>query len=979
MRTKTGRFLLALLTCAVMAGGGVVAAPEAKAASTGNNAAQTGKIVGVKPTSTTPGVMDGTVETFAQVGNLIIVGGTFTIVRNPGSTTDISRRNAFAFDATTGQVSTTFVPNPDGTVIKALPAADGTSVYLGGAFNNITSGGVTTAASRLVKVTVSNGVKISTFNPGTVNGQVRDLEVTGNRLWVAGKFTHMQGKAQKGMATLNATTGAYDPYFTAVFAGVHRPEIAGSVTSVLEISINPANNRLVATGNFTTVNGQSRSQIAMFDISGATSYALANWYTTLYQSSCGSQFDTYISDVQYSPDGSYFIVSTTGGFGGDFASTRTESGCDVVARFESNTSGLTVRPTWGTYTGGDTTWAVEVTDNVVYVGGHQRWQNNPLGGDGTSAQGFGQGAVERTGIAALNPVNGMPYRWNPTRSRGVGVKDMLATSAGLFVGSDTTVFNNVTRNRIAYVPLSSGATLPTYKPATLPGDVFTVAAGGTQLTRRGFDGTTVTSAPADVANGPGWGTSVGAFMLNGTLYTAYSDGSVTKQTFNGTTYGTPTPVNTADLLVPQADWHGTDVPSLTSLFYFNGRIYFTRSGLNNLYSRGFEPESDVVGQLLYSTAAPAGVSYSAIRGAFVANGKFYFAPTTSATGQLSVADWNGTAPTASTAKVLTGAGTGWSSRTMFVYQGDPLPPTGPVPNAAPTASATVFCDAFVCSFDGSGSKDSDGTIASYAWNFGDGTTGTGQTASHTYTAAGPQTVTLTVTDNSNATGSTTVTADPKAPPAPSQVAFVDASTSTANRSTHLVDIPTTVQPGDQLLLFFTANSATQKYTLPTDWTVLHNLSGDAATGIALARTATAGDAGRRVTITSTTVDSAGATVAALSKDVMTVAAYRGGTVTSSTSVADASDTTKRTTPAITAPNSQQWLVSYWSDKGSNTLTWTTPSTVTRRAAPFGSGSGHTSAVLGDSNGVVASGSQGGLVANTDAIGTASFNFSVLLG
>jgi hypothetical protein len=977
MRTKTGRFLLALLTCVVVAAGGVVGAPTAKAASTGNNAPQTGKIVGVKPTSTTPGVMDGTVLSFAQVGNLIIVGGTFTTVRNPNSTVDIPRSNLFAFDATTGQVSTTFVPNPNGSVHKALPAADGTSVYIGGDFTSITSGGVATAVSRLTKLSVSTGARVTAFAPGTYNGSVRDLELTGNRLWVAGKFTHVQGKAQKGLATLNATTGAYDPYFTAVFAGLHRPEIAGTVTSVLRIATNPANNQLVALGNFTTVNGQTRSQIAMFDISGTTSYALANWYTTLLQSSCGSAFDTYVGDVQYSPDGSYFAISTTGGYGGP-ASLTTTSGCDLVARFESNSTGLTVRPTWGAYTGGDTTWTIEVTDNVIYAGGHQRWQNNPNGGGG-SAQGAGQGAVERTGIAALNPVNGMPYSWNPTRSRGVGVKDMLATSTGLYVGSDTTVFNGYTRNRIAYVPLSSGATLPTYQPATLPGDVFTVATGGSQLTRRGFDGTTVTSAPADVANGPGWGTSVGAFMLNGTLYTAYSDGTLTKQTFNGTTYGTPTPVKTADLLVPQTDWHGTDVPALTSLFYYKGRIYFTRSGANNLYSRGFEPESDVVGQLLYSSAAPSGVTYSAIRGAFVANGKFYFAPTTNSTGQLSVADWNGTAPTASTAKVLTGAGTGWSSRTMFVYQGDPLPPTGPVPNAAPTAAATVSCDGFVCNFDGSTSKDSDGTIVSYAWDFGDGTTGSGQTVSHTYAGAGSQPVTLTVTDDSNATGSTTVTADPKAPPAPSQVAFVDASTSTANRSTHTVDIPATVQPGDQLLLFFTANSATQKYTLPTDWTVLHNLPGDGATGIALARTATAGDAGRKVTITSTTVDSTGATVTALSKDVMTVAAYRGGTVTSSTSVADPSDSTKRTTPAITAPNSQQWLVSYWSDKGSNTATWTTPDAVTRRAAPVGSSSGHTSAVLGDSNGVVAAGSQGNLVATTDVAGTASFNFSVLLG
>nr|WP_284288172.1 PKD domain-containing protein [Angustibacter aerolatus] len=43
-------------------------------------------------------------------------------------------------------------------------------------------------------------------------------------------------------------------------------------------------------------------------------------------------------------------------------------------------------------------------------------------------------------------------------------------------------------------------------------------------------------------------------------------------------------------------------------------------------------------------------------------------------------------------------------------------------------------------------------MASYAWDFGDGQTGTGATASHTYATAGTKTVTLTVTDDEGATG-----------------------------------------------------------------------------------------------------------------------------------------------------------------------------------------------------------------------------------
>jgi RHS repeat-associated protein len=62
------------------------------------------------------------------------------------------------------------------------------------------------------------------------------------------------------------------------------------------------------------------------------------------------------------------------------------------------------------------------------------------------------------------------------------------------------------------------------------------------------------------------------------------------------------------------------------------------------------------------------------------------------------------------------------------------------------------------SFNGANSSDPDGTITGYAWEFGDGATGTGATPQHVYTSAGTFTVKLTVTDNQSAQSNATTTA-----------------------------------------------------------------------------------------------------------------------------------------------------------------------------------------------------------------------------
>ena len=79
------------------------------------------------------------------------------------------------------------------------------------------------------------------------------------------------------------------------------------------------------------------------------------------------------------------------------------------------------------------------------------------------------------------------------------------------------------------------------------------------------------------------------------------------------------------------------------------------------------------------------------------------------------------------------------------------------PTAVMSATPSTGAAPLTVTFDGSGSTDPDGTIASYSWNFGDGGNSTAANPSHTYTSAGTYTATLTVTDNNNASASGTVT------------------------------------------------------------------------------------------------------------------------------------------------------------------------------------------------------------------------------
>ena len=143
------------------------------------------------------------------------------------------------------------------------------------------------------------------------------------------------------------------------------------------------------------------------------------------------------------------------------------------------------------------------------------------------------------------------------------------------------------------------------------------------------------------------------------------------------------------------------------------------------------------------------------------------------------------------------------------------PATTAPPNDPPTARFTQSCTGLTCTFDGRTSSDPDGTVASWNWTFGDGTTGTGSNPQHTYATAGTYQVMLTVTDDDLATGSTSTSLTVGQQPA--GIAFRGSATVNGNLTTANLTVPAAVSAGDGLLLFASVNNTSATVTAPAGW------------------------------------------------------------------------------------------------------------------------------------------------------------------
>ena len=263
-------------------------------------------------------------------------------------------------------------------------------------------------------------------------------------------------------------------------------------------------------------------------------------------------------------------------------------------------------------------------------------------------------------------------------------------------------------------------------------------------------------------------------MVGRTLFYGQTDGRLYRRPFDGVSFGDATLVNpyvdplwntvltgsgpaTQTYTGVLPTWY-TQLPTVTGMFYANGRIYYTRSGQNSLYWRWFSPDSGIIGGV-ENTVAGGNITWSTTRGMFLDGSNLYVVNSTN--GQLLKIGFVNGAPTGTS--TVANTTTDWRGRAVFL--------ASVLPNVAPTAGFTYECTGISCTFDAGSSTDSDGTIQSYEWTFSDGDEAGRPTPQKDFLATGTYDVTLTVHDDGGLSGTTTQQVSVVKPNVPPTAAF----------------------------------------------------------------------------------------------------------------------------------------------------------------------------------------------------------------
>src|SRR3954447_17139088 len=259
---RKSRRLVALLTAAgvttALAVAGFVAAAPVQAAGTNPPPVQqrNASTVTDDPLPTVQ-IDNGVVWSQAVVGNTVYAGGSFSNARPAGAaagTSLIPRQNLLAFDITTGVLNPNFAPTINGQVKVVRKSPDGSRIYIGGSFNTVNG----TTHYNLAAFDTATGQLITAFKAQVGGSYVNAIAVTNDTVYVGGLISAGNGVSRKNLM-------AFD--LTGKLLG-WAPTTDLQVDSMV---LTPSFSKVIVAGRFSLVNGLAqRGMAALSPVDGST-------------------------------------------------------------------------------------------------------------------------------------------------------------------------------------------------------------------------------------------------------------------------------------------------------------------------------------------------------------------------------------------------------------------------------------------------------------------------------------------------------------------------------------------------------------------------------------------------------------------------------------------------------------------------------------------------------------------------------------
>ena len=198
-------------------------------------------------------------------------------------------------------------------------AGGGTSILIAGDFTKVNG----RRADRIAKLRL-NGTLDTSFR-ASASRRVKDFALVGGRLILGGEFNKINGRDVNRLAAVNPNTGALDKSFKLGVTG-SRDRFAPYVQ---ELDVSADGRWLVIGGNFQRVGGAERHQVAVINLSGSQAEGRVRGRPAATGATARSRTDdTYIRGIDISPDGTFFVVNTTGAY------VAYDRMCDSSARWE---------------------------------------------------------------------------------------------------------------------------------------------------------------------------------------------------------------------------------------------------------------------------------------------------------------------------------------------------------------------------------------------------------------------------------------------------------------------------------------------------------------------------------------------------------------------------------------------------------------------------------------------------------------------